>query len=124
MTKCEIMKVKELEDRIIEFKSNSEKVIVENYRSLLAKIIRIDGNKPVLVSNLANPEDNKEGHVDNQSKLMFSMKENRVMSLDLLSQKLIEIETMKETYLAKLLPTSGQTLLVVGGQSTKQRSTV
>ena len=118
------MKVKELEDRIIEFKSNSEKVIVENYRSLLAKIIRIDGNKPVLVSNLANPEDNKEGHVDNQSKLMFSMKENRVMSLDLLSQKLIEIETMKETYLAKLLPTSGQTLLVVGGQSTKQRSTV
>ena len=50
------------------------------------------------------------------------MKENRVLSLDLVSQKLIEIEALKETYSAKLLPISNKSLLVVGGQSTKQRS--
>ena len=43
------------------------------------------------------------------------------MSLDLLSQRLIEIEKMGETFNAKLLPITNKSLLVVGGQTVKDR---
>lgn len=93
MTKAEVQKVKDLEDRIVEFKAE-ESSIAKNMREVLAQIVKIDGKKPVL-SNLndSNPEEsNKEGIVNADSALTFLMKENRVMSLDLVSQKLIEIE--------------------------------
>lgn len=97
---------------------------------MLSEIIKIDGDKPLLASapttgataTSENPEEFKEGRVTDTSSLAFLMKENRIMSLDLMSQKLIEIETLKDTYMAKLLPTSNKSLLVVGGQTTKQRS--
>lgn len=53
--------------------------------------------------------------MSDDSKLAFLMKEDRVYSLDLFSKKLIEIEKLNETFLAKLLPISNKSLLVVGG---------
>ena len=69
-----------------------------------------------------NPEEFKEGLVTESTALTFLMKECSVMSLDLVSQKLIEIEKLKDTYAAKLLPASNKSLFVIGGQSTKIRS--
>jgi len=40
----------------------------------------------------------------------------------MLNKKVIEIEKLNEVYQAKLLPLSNQSLLVVGGQSTEERS--
>ena len=89
---------------------------------MLASIIEIDGNKPILVGVEAdNPEEEfKEGKVDEQTALTFLMKADRVLSLNLVNERLIEIEQLKDTYMAKLLPLSNKSLLVVGGQSTKQ----
>ena len=90
---------------------------------MIAQIVKVDGNKPVLTShNEENPEEFKEGNVTAESALTFLMKENKVLSLDLMTQKLIEIEQLQETYLAKLVPMANNSLLVIGGQSTKQRS--
>lgn len=116
MTCNEVRKIKELESKIIEFKGNQDEIIMKSFREMMSKIIKIDGNKPVLhdISEI-NPEDYKEGLVTKESALTFLMKENRVMSLDLVSQKLIEIETLQETYNAKLLPISNMSLLAIGG---------
>ena len=122
MTKKEVKKVKELEDRIIEFNAD-EAIITSSFNDMLQKIIKIDGNQPKFVhANFENPEEFKEGRVDEQTVLTFLLKDDCVMSLNLLDQKLIEIEKLHETYLAKLIPISNKSLLVVGGQSTKQRS--
>jgi len=48
--------------------------------------------------NSDNPEEFKEGRVDGNSSLSFQMHENKVYSLDLLSQKLVEIETLNATF--------------------------
>lgn len=119
-----MQKVKELEDRIIEFKEEQEAIITGSFREMLSKIVTIDGDQPVLGNVAAgkeNPEDFKEGRVTEKSALTFLMKENRVMSLDLMSQRLIEIEKLSETFNAKLLPITKKSLLVVGGQSIKDR---
>lgn len=115
--------MKDLEDRIVEFKAE-ESSIAKNMRDILAQIVKIDGSKPVLATvDSSNPEEEfKEGIISADSALTFLMKENRVMSLDLVSQRLIEIEQLQETYLAKLVPVTNRSLLVIGGQSTKQRS--
>ena len=115
-TRNEVQKVKELEDRIIEFKDEQEAIITRSFREMISKIVTIDGNKPVLVNaGDENPEEFKEGQVNEKSALTFLMKENCVMSLDLMSQRLIEIERLNETYSAKLLPITNKSLLVVGG---------
>ena len=45
------------------------------------------------------------------------MKQNKVFSVDFLSQKQIEIEEMRNTYHAKLMALSNKSLLVIGGKS-------
>ena len=86
---------------------------------MLSKIIKIDGAKPTIVEhNVDNPEEFKEGKVTNESKLAFVMKEDRVYSVDLLTKQQCEIEKLEQTYMAKLLPISNKSLLVVGEQTT------
>ena len=48
------------------------------------------------------------------------MKEDRVYSVDLLTKQQCEIEKLEQTYMAKLLPISNKSLLVVGGQTTQK----
>ena len=118
-TRDQIQEIKDLESRIIEFKNDQDEIITSSFRDLIQKTIRIDGTKPTIVeTNVDNPEENKEGLISEDSKLAFLMKEDRVYSLDLFSKKLIEIEKLNETFLAKLLPISNKSLLVVGGQTT------
>ena len=69
----------------------------------------------VEADSVLNPEEFKEGLVTEESALTFLMKECSVMSLDLATQKLSEIEKLKDTYAAKLLPVSNKSLLVIGG---------
>lgn len=121
-TMAEVQKVKELEERIVKFKEDQKAFIISSFRNMLAGIIEIDGVKPVLVDvgdAGDNPEEFREGRVDVNSALSFLMREDRVYSLDLLSQQLIEIERLHDTYNAKLLSVDNKSLLVVGGQSTK-----
>lgn len=84
MTRKEVKKVKELEDRIIEFKAD-EAIINSSFRDMLSKIIKVDGDKPKLFhANLENPEEFKEGRVDQETALTFLLKDDCVMSLNLL----------------------------------------
>ena len=62
-------------------------------------------------------EEFKEGDVNSESKLGFVMKQNRVFSVDYLTQQQIEIEELRNTYHAKLMPLSNKSLLVVGGKA-------
>jgi hypothetical protein len=50
------------------------------------------------------------------------MKGSSVHSIDLISQRMYDIEQLKDIYNAKLLPLSNSSLLVMGGQSTEKRS--
>ena len=85
-TQNEVLKVKELEKKIIEFKADQETIITRCFREMLSQIINIDGNKPVLEkAHPLNPEDFKEGLVTDKSALTFLLKESSVMSLDLVS---------------------------------------
>ena len=120
-TREQIAEIKELESRIIEFQKDQKEVVIESFRNLLSKIIKIDGAKPTIVEhNVDNPEEFKEGKVTNESKLAFVMKEDRVYSVDLLTKQQCEIEKLEQTYMAKLLPISNKSLLVVGGQTTQK----
>ena len=47
----------------------------------------------------------------------FVMKQNKVFSVDYMSQVQSEIEELRKTYHAKLMPLSNQSLLVVGGKA-------
>ena len=67
--------------------------------------------------NLNLSEEFKEGLVTAESKLGFIMKQNKVFSVDYLTRKEIEIEELRKSYYAKLMPISNRSLLVVGGQS-------
>lgn len=120
--RTEVQKVKELEQRIIEFKTAQEAIITKSFRDMLSEIVVVDGKKPVLVDTPQvdidggfNPEEFKEGFVTEKSALTFLLQESRVMSLDLVTQRLIEIETLSETFSAKLLPISNKNVLAVGG---------
>ena len=65
-TRTEVQKVKELEDRIIEFKDEQEEIITRSFRDMITKIVTIDEKKPVLVADGGeeNPENFPEGQVD------------------------------------------------------------
>jgi len=59
--------------------------MTSSFRDMLSKIIKIDGDKPVLIhADPNNPEEFKEGRVTEETALTFLMKEDRVMSLNLL----------------------------------------
>ena len=47
----------------------------------------------------------------------FIMKQNKVISVDYLSQIQSEIEELRQTYHAKLMPLTNKSLLVVGGKA-------
>ena len=42
------MKVKALENRIIQFKEAQDEIITKSYRGMLSEIIQVDGDKPIL----------------------------------------------------------------------------
>ena len=111
--KNEIIRIKQLEDRIVKFKPNTDTIIQKHLRDLLSNIIEIDQSKPVF-----QQEESKifaEGEVTSDSLLTFQLKGRQVNSIDVLSQKITEIEQLHEVYHAKLLPLSNQSLLVLGG---------
>ena len=86
---------------------------------MVENIIRIDQKKPELKrpNSLNLIEEFKEGLVNTESKLGFIMKQNKVFSVDYLTQKENEIEVLQKSYYAKLMPLSNKSLLVIGGQS-------
>jgi len=85
---------------------------------LLSDIVKIDESKPNFDQAKMNEID--EGYVDNNSMLLFQMKAASVYSYDLLNQRQHEIEQLKEIYMAKLMPLSKKSLLVLGGQTTEK----
>ena len=118
--KNEIIRIKQLENKIVAFKPNTDLIIGKCMRELLSNIIDIDETRPVLSKDIH--EEFKEGYVTTDSLLTFAMKGNSVYSIDLLTKQMNEIEKLREVYQAKLLPLSNQSLLVVGGQSTDKRA--
>ena len=118
-TKLEITNIRQMESKIIKILSERDRnETVERFlHQMVENIIKIDQKKPELKkpSNLNFAEEYKEGLVTAESKLGFVLKQNKVFSVDYLTQKEVEIEELKKSYYAKLMPISNKSLLVVGG---------
>lgn len=93
---------------------------------LINRCLKVDG-QPVNIELKPKQETQlQKSAAAFDQKSAFVIKENAVLQIDVINQKLAEIHRLKDLFLPKLMPLDDSSLLVVGGQSNMEygRNTV
>lgn len=92
-----------------------EDYIMESLISVLNKCLQVD-NKPLGLDASKFASTSKKV-ISGISQYGYTVKENRVLQIDLINKQINEIEKLKDLYIPKVMAIDDSNVLLIGGQS-------